>query len=200
MGVNRAIIRHWSRHLFENLEREKNSAERRLRVFRYPFHGATTNEVLKVQDAEIDVSKIFEACLGFPRSGFESGAQRRVIFSENHDLSSNQAHNGVYGRIPRQVDSDGSHKYWAQKKAMLLIGLVMTCCGSPMLLMEQELLSYANFSFPTPPKFDWAAVDTSSGMLRETKDLIALRTNKRGYSHGLVGGRCVASYTWAFSQ
>jgi hypothetical protein len=44
----------------------------------------------------------------------------------------------VSGRIPRRVDSgDGPSKYWAQKKAMLL--------------QEQELLSYADFSVRAAP-------------------------------------------------
>ena len=56
------------------------------------------------------------------------------------------------GRIPRRVGSgDGPSKYWAQKKAMLLLGLVMGCRGAPMLLQEQELLSYADFSVRAAP-------------------------------------------------
>jgi hypothetical protein len=43
-------------------------------------------------------------CLGSP-DGVDPS--KRVTFSENHDVSSNQAHGGVYGRIPRRVD--GSH-------------------------------------------------------------------------------------------
>ena len=52
----------------------------------------------------------------------------------------------------------------------------------------QELLTYESFDFPTPPKFDWGLVDSNAGMLREVKDLIALRSNTAGFSHGLVGG------------
>ena len=134
-----------------------------------------------------------------------------VIFSENHDVSSNQAHAGVYGRIPHRVDGGNNscdptiakrvdcgmavgkdqesceaggccwapnpnpnpthvpwcyhasgggggdrQRYWAEKKAMLLLGLVLTCPGSPMLLQGQELLTYDSFDFPTPPKMDWS--------------------------------------------
>jgi hypothetical protein len=34
---------------------------------------------------------------------------------------------------------------------MLLLGLVMGCRGAPMLLQEQELLSYADFSVRAAP-------------------------------------------------
>ena len=33
------------------------------------------------------------------------------------------------------------------------------------------------------------AADTNAGMLREAKDLIALRTNRHGHTRGLVGGK-----------
>ena len=153
------------------------------------------------------------------------------------------------------------HRYWAQKKSMLLLGMVLTCPGSPMLLQGQELLTYLlrrilvykpkdlnrdwsprfstlrdkngwiraktagnlnlgvsrnrfydlladpdsrnlsrfytnihrsrydSFDFPTPPKLDWSLVDSNAGMLRETKAMIALRSNAGGKSRGLVGGR-----------
>ena len=45
-----------------------------------------------------------------------------------------------------------------------------------------------SFDFPTPPKFDWSLADSNAGMLRETKDMIALRSNLAGRSRGLVGG------------
>ena len=161
------------------------------------------------------------------------------------DVSSNQAHSGVYGRIPHRVDGGGANgscdptiskrvdcgmavgknqesceaagccwtpnpdpnpnhapwcyhasggtggknRYWAEKKAMLLLGLVFTCPGSPMLLQGQELLTYDSFDFPTPPKMDWSLADSNAGMLRETKALVAIRTNRHGNTRGLVGGK-----------
>ena len=84
--------------------------------------------------------------------------------------------------------SSDKHLYWAQKKAMLLMGLVFTCPGAPMLLQGQELLTFDDFDFPTPPKIDWSLADNNAGMVREVKDMIALRSNSAGYTHGLVGG------------
>ena len=57
-----------------------------------------------------------------------------------------------------------------------------------MLLQGQEFLTFDSFDFPTPPKLDWSLVDSNAGMLRETRDMIALRSNRYGNSFGLVGG------------
>ena len=198
----------------------------------YPFYFAATQEVTKSNNDQIDLAKVMDACV--------ASTGKAVIFSENHDISSNQDHGGVYGRIPHRVDvigrkcdatianridcgakvgagqpsceaagccwapvQDPTHgtpwcfhksgnpdpaadpnRYWAQKKAMLLLGLVLTCPGSPMLLQGQELLSYDSFDFPTPPKLDWSLADTNAGMLRESRDMIALRSNREGRSYG----------------
>lgn len=57
-----------------------------------------------------------------------------------------------------------------------------------MLLQGQELLTYGSFDFPTPPKMNWSLVDANAGVVRQVKDMIALRNNRNGFSHGLVGG------------
>ena len=43
---------------------------------------------------------------------------------------------------------------------------------------------YDSFDFPTPPKLDWSLADTNAGMLRESRDMIALRSNREGRSYG----------------
>ena len=164
----------------------------------YTFYFAASGEVTKANNEDIDVTLLMQACLGLPGQD----PSKSVIFSENHDISSNQAHSGVSGRIPHRIDSgmvpggncsavtsridcgmaigkdqqtceaggccwsdspnpnpshvpwcfkkpgkpappgkDAQHRYWAQKKSMLLLGMVLTCPGSPMLLQGQELLT-----------------------------------------------------------
>jgi hypothetical protein len=75
----------------------------------------------------------------------------------------------------------------AQKKASLLIGLAMAYRGAPMLLQGQEVLTFDNFSFPTPPLFNWTLASANAGFLQLTSDLIALRTNRGGRTRGLLG-------------
>jgi hypothetical protein len=59
-----------------------------------------------------------------------------------------------------------------------------------MLLQGQEILTYDNFSFPSPPPFDWkrAESEMGAGMLQEAKDMVALRKNVANRTHGLLGG------------
>lgn len=78
--------------------------------------------------------------------------------------------------------------YWAQKKAMLAMGMVFTCRGMPMLLQGQEILTFAAFDFPVPPVFDWSRVTSYSGMVQETTDMAALRVSKNGATDGLLYG------------
>lgn len=110
---------------------------------------------------------------------------RRVLFTENHDMASNQNH----GRIPNIVDPNGNPSdpsYWAIKKSMLGIGVVMTAPGIPMLLQGQEFMTYADFQFPTPPNLDWSLPNTNRGIVSMVHDMISLRLNKNGTSAALT--------------
>eukprot|EP01091_Cochliopodium_minus_P011834 TRINITY_DN3458_c0_g1_i1.p1 TRINITY_DN3458_c0_g1~~TRINITY_DN3458_c0_g1_i1.p1 ORF type:complete len:658 (-),score=155.48 TRINITY_DN3458_c0_g1_i1:71-2044(-) len=114
------------------------------------------------------------------------GDPRRVLFTENHDMASNQNK----GRIPNVIDPGGNAykpAYWAQKKSMLGIATVLTTSLYPMLFYGQEMLSYTTFDFPVPPVLDWGLVTANAGMVQETSDLIALRTNTGGHGNGLSG-------------
>lgn len=111
---------------------------------------------------------------------------RRVLFTENHDMASNQNH----GRIPNIVDPGGNPAkptYWAVKKAMMGMGVILTAPGIPMLLQGQEFLTYATFNFPTPPPLDWSLVQTNVGLVQEVSDMMSLRANRNGTSVGLTG-------------
>eukprot|EP00041_Stephanoeca_diplocostata_P012039 m.200295 g.200295 ORF g.200295 m.200295 type:complete len:232 (-) comp18783_c0_seq2:159-854(-) len=78
--------------------------------------------------------------------------------------------------------------YWAQKKAMLAMGMVFTCRGMPMLLQGQEILTFAAFDFPVPPVFDWSRTTSFKGMVQQTTDMAALRVSKNGATDGLAYG------------
>lgn len=109
----------------------------------------------------------------------------RVLFTENHDMASNQNH----GRIPNIVNPGGNPSnpsYWAMKKSMLGMGVIFTAPGIPMILQGQEFLTYATFQFPSPPPLDWSLVQDNSGMVNEVRDMMHLRTNKNNTSLGLT--------------
>jgi len=118
----------------------------------------------------------------------DSEDPHRVMYTENHDKSSNQQ----FGRIPGIVDSSGSASnpsYWANKKALMGIGLIFTCSGVPMLFYGQEFLTYQKFDFPVPPNLDWSLATTNKGVTAYVTDLSALKTNKNGYSGGLSAAK-----------
>ena len=150
----------------------------------YPWHMGVMQELVKdstkPQRYPLNVDILMNHCVA-------EVADKFVIFTENHDVSSNQNR----GRVPYRVDPTRSDVYLAQKKAMLGVGMLL-CRGTPMLLMGQELLTYSNFTFPSPPFMNWTSVSSGdpyqSGMLAATKDVLRLRTNRDGHSHGLLGG------------
>eukprot|EP00041_Stephanoeca_diplocostata_P012038 m.200286 g.200286 ORF g.200286 m.200286 type:complete len:643 (-) comp18783_c0_seq1:159-2087(-) len=154
----------------------------------YQWHYATLNEITKGDNTQIDVSKLMSAC-ATPPGGVNmphSGGPGLVLFSENHDTASNQNS----GRVPNMVDDGGGADgmYWAQKKAMLAMGMVFTCRGMPMLLQGQEILTFAAFDFPVPPVFDWSRTTSFKGMVQQTTDMAALRVSKNGATDGLAYG------------
>lgn len=76
--------------------------------------------------------------------------------------------------------------YWAQKKAMLALGMVLTCRGMPMLFQGQELLTFTAFEFPIPSTLDWSRASAQAGLRQETADMIALRVSKNAATDGLL--------------
>eukprot|EP01090_Pellita_catalonica_P010327 TRINITY_DN2177_c0_g1_i2.p1 TRINITY_DN2177_c0_g1~~TRINITY_DN2177_c0_g1_i2.p1 ORF type:complete len:201 (+),score=23.10 TRINITY_DN2177_c0_g1_i2:699-1301(+) len=100
------------------------------------------------------------------------------------------ASNQNKGRIPEIVNPGGNPKtpnYWASKKAMMGIGIVLMSRGLPMLLQGQAMLTYAPFLFPTPPAIDWTLTQYNGGMVHEVVDMISLRRNLGGVSKGMLG-------------
>ena len=83
-----------------------------------------------------------------------------------------QASNQNHGRIPNVVDPGGNPAkptYWAVKKSMLGMGVILTAPGIPMLLQGQEFLTYASFTFPVPPPLDWSLAQTNAGLVEEVR-------------------------------
>ncbi len=99
----------------------------------------------------------------------------RILYTENHDKASNQQ----AGRIPMIVNPGGSASsptYWAVKKALMGVSMLMTTSGTPMLLYGQEFLTFLPFTFPVPPTLNWTlATTTNAGFVRAVTDLVKLR-------------------------
>jgi len=149
----------------------------------YPFYYSFQPQLTLADNDDVNMNEIANLISNFNGDG---GDNNRVLFTENHDMASNQNK----GRIPAQVNPGGSPytpNYWAQKKSMLGIGVLLTTSLYPMLFYGQEMLTYATFDFPVPPAIDWGVVNANSGLVQEVTDLISLRINKNGNTFGLTG-------------
>jgi 1,4-alpha-glucan branching enzyme len=103
----------------------------------------------------------------------------RVIYTESHDVAGNVS------RVPEVIDPGHATSLHARKLSMLGAALVMTSPGIPMLFQGQEFLEDGKFSDQTA--LDWSKATTNALVLAYYKDLIRLRHDLDGHTHGLLG-------------
>lgn len=127
-------------------------------------------------DDERDIEAVVAAITGEGRGP----ALTRVIYTESHD----DVANGDV-RVPEQVAPGDAGSWRSEKLATLGSALVLTSPGIPMLFQGQELLE--DRWFDDAAILDWSKVGTHAGILRLHRDLIALRRDRHGVSHGLRG-------------
>ena len=132
--------------------------------------------VIANQDQDRSLSRIRDAIL----YRYNDDAFERVIYSESHDDVANGQ-----SRIPQEVDSTDPTGWYAQKRSTIAAAMVFTAPGIPMLFQGQEFLEGGWFRDTTP--VDWDQRDTFRGIVRLYRDLIRLRLNHQGVSHGLCG-------------
>ncbi|WP_404308475.1 alpha-amylase family glycosyl hydrolase [Neorhodopirellula lusitana] len=132
--------------------------------------------ITQPDDSGRDMSKVRDALY----HGYNGDAFQRVIYTESHD----EVANGK-SRIPSEVDESDPENWFAQKRSMLGIAVVMTAPGIPMLFQGQELLQ--DGWFQDTEELDWEKQDNFAGLGRLTRDLIQLRLNRSGTTKGLTG-------------
>lgn len=106
---------------------------------------------------------------------------RRIIFAESHDNA------GKDGRIPAVAAPEDPQGPNAIRRSALAIGTVFTTPGVPQLFQGQELLDPRHFDIKLPHPLDLDRKARFGGVLRFTRDLIALRRNAGGFTAGLTG-------------
>jgi 1,4-alpha-glucan branching enzyme len=111
---------------------------------------------------------------------YNQDAFERVIYTESHDEVANGR-----ARVPEELDPDDASNWFAQKRSTLAAALMFTAPGIPMLFQGQEFLQGKWFDDNVP--LDWDRAETYSGIVRLYRDLIRLRSNREGHSHGLTG-------------
>jgi 1,4-alpha-glucan branching enzyme len=102
----------------------------------------------------------------------------RIIYLESHDEAKSK-------RIPDLIYPGDAEGWFARKKSMLAIGIILTTPGIPMLFQGQECLCWQTWNDSTP--IDWNQLHRFPKYFRFYKDLIGLRTNKSNNTEGLTG-------------
>jgi len=110
----------------------------------------------------------------------------RILFSETHDSTGEL--NPWAVRFPRAVDYENPEGFYARKRSALAAAFVLTAPGIPMLWQGQEFLETELFS-DTRTR-DWSRRERFAHVTEFYRDLIRLRRNLDGHSHGLTGKNC----------
>jgi 1,4-alpha-glucan branching enzyme len=111
---------------------------------------------------------------------YNDDAFERVIYSESHD----EVANGK-SRVPEEINPDDPKGWYARKRSTLAAAMVFTAPGIPMLFQGQEFLEGGWFCDTVP--VDWDQNNEFHGIVRLYRDLIRLRLNRDGFTHGLCG-------------
>ena len=134
-------------------------------------------ETLKlIDDQHRDMLKIEQAV----KFRYNNDAFRRIIYTESHDEVSNGK-----ARIVEEIapDKDGND-YFAEKRALLGLAIVLTSPGIPMLFQGQAVLE--DKWFDDNDALDWNKFKEHKGFAQSVRDLINLRRNTKGKTKGLT--------------
>lgn len=133
-------------------------------------------EVLKTpSDDQRDMLKVERAFL----FKYNNDAFQRVIYTESHDEVANGKARIVEDIAPGQ---DGEN-YYAEKRALLGIAMMMTAPGIPMLFQGQAILE--DRWFEDTDAMDWSKLEKNKGFAQSVRDLIRLRRDFKGNATGL---------------
>lgn len=132
--------------------------------------------VIAPQDEQRSIAAIRDAiCYRYNDDAFD-----RVIYSESHDAVANGS-----SRVPQEINPNDPKGWYARKRSTLAAAMVFTAPGIPMLFQGQEFLEGGWFRDTVP--VDWDQCDEFHGIVRLYRDLIRLRLNRDGCTHGLCG-------------
>ena len=130
--------------------------------------------VTKANDADIDIEALANAL----KYSIGGDPVKRIIYFESHDEAK-------YKRLPDLIFPGDAEGWFARKKTMLAMGVLMTAPGIPMIFQGSEFLDWHKWSDQTP--VDWNQKTRFPDFLLYCKDLINLRTGSNNYSIGLSG-------------
>lgn len=127
-------------------------------------------------DAHRDMHQIEEAILFKYRDDCFS----RVIYTESHDETANGKR-----RVAEEIMPGDADNWYAVKRSLMGIALVMTAPGIPMIFQGQLINQGGWFSDNEP--IDWSKEEKNDGLVKFAADLLRLRKNEDGTTKGLSG-------------
>jgi 1,4-alpha-glucan branching enzyme len=155
--------------------------------FNSQWDAAFVHPVRAVVQAANDADRSMIAVRDAVNYRYNIDAFERVIYSESHD----EVANGKQ-RVVSEINPDDPTGLFAQKRSTLAAALVFTAPGVPMIFQGQEFLRFGWFDDGNP--IDWDQADEFKGIVRLYRDLIRLRLNRDGNSHGLSGQQVQVSH------
>ncbi len=129
-----------------------------------------------IYDGDRDMEKIRHALT----RRYNNDAFQRIVYTESHDEVSNGK-----ARVPEEIAGGDVNDYYAKKRTLLGVALMMTTPGIPMLFQGQAVLEDKWFSDNDP--IDWDRLKEFKGIFRLFQEMIALRRNLKGNTKGLTG-------------
>jgi 1,4-alpha-glucan branching enzyme len=105
-------------------------------------------------------------------------ALQRVVFLETHDTTRSM-------RTASIIEPGNPEGWYARKKTMLGMGIILTSPGIPMMFQGQEFLSWKPWDDTQP--IDWEQLTRFPKYFRYFCDLVRLRTNEKNQTGGLCG-------------
>ncbi|MFZ1956042.1 MAG: alpha-amylase family glycosyl hydrolase [Desulfobacterales bacterium] len=140
------------------------------------FVNAVRQAVIARDDTSRDLGAVSKAI----EYRYDLDAFRRVIFTESHDEVANGR-----ARVPEEIWPGKVDNWFSKKRSTLAGALVLTSPGIPMIFQGQEFLEDRWFQDKVP--IDWSRTEDENGILGMYRDLLALRRNLSGVTHGLCG-------------
>lgn len=132
--------------------------------------------IIVLDDAVRDLGAVSSAI----EHRYDLDAFRRIIYTESHDEIANGR-----ARVPEEIWPGNVGSWFSKKRSTLGAAIVLTSPGIPMIFQGQELLEDRWFHDQDP--IDWSLMEDQYGIFGMYRDLMALRRNRLGVTHGLCG-------------
>lgn len=142
------------------------------------FVHPVRNVLTQSSDEHVNLDEVIPAIMHMDHNNPFS----RVVYTESHDEVANGQARLVEEVAPGNVDDD----FFARQKGILAGVLVLTSAGIPMLFQGQDFKEFGWFD--DNDDLHWQRKETFTEYAKAFAQLVSLRINAEGNSHGLTTG------------